>query len=133
MDAAGYLRITGRLKDAIIRGGENIYPREVEDVLFTHPAIAQVSVVGVPDPHWGEVVAAVLRFKAEHSETTDGLHRWCRARLAAYKTPVKWFFVDAYPMTPSGKIQKFALRELIQCGVLVEQAFIKPVSQRADA
>jgi len=123
MDEHGYLRITGRLKDAIIRGGENIYPREIEDVLWAHDAIEQVAVVAVPDPKWGEVVAAVVRFAAtcRLRPTADDLHAFCRAHLAAYKTPALWFFVDEFPTTSSGKIQKFKLRELIATGALVGQ------------
>ena len=110
MDERGYLRIEGRLKDMIIRGGENIYPREIEDVLYSHPAVAEVSVVGVPDARWGEVVAAFIRPSAE-APTQQELFLFCRERLAAYKTPNHWVFVDAFPLTPSGKIQKFVLRE----------------------
>lgn len=121
MDEHGYLRITGRLKDAIIRGGENIYPREIEDVLWTHEAIAQVAVVAAPDPKWGEIVAAVVRLdeKCTARPNADDLHAFCRARLAAYKTPAIWFFVDEFPATSSGKIQKFKLREMIAAGLLV--------------
>jgi fatty-acyl-CoA synthase len=126
MDAEGYLRITGRLKDAIIRGGENIYPREVEEVLSAHPAISQASVVGVPDEKWGEVVAAVLRRQPGASTSPEELHAWCRSRLAAYKTPVCWFYVDAFPLTASGKIQKFALRDMISDGRLAAEPFEKP-------
>ncbi|MBP8297894.1 MAG: AMP-binding protein [Burkholderiales bacterium] len=134
MDERGYLRITGRIKDCIIRGGENIYPREVENVLLAHPAISQVSVVGVPDGKWGEVVAAVLRPHAAAARpATEDLHAWCRARLAAYKTPVLWFYVDDYPMTASGKIQKFMLQELIRSGSLVPEKFAKPASAPAAA
>ncbi|VTU30683.1 AMP-binding protein [Variovorax sp. PBL-E5] len=128
MDAEGYLRITGRLKDAIIRGGENIYPREIEEVLCAHPAISQASVIGLPDEKWGEVVAAVLRLQPDASPVpaTEELHAWCRARLAAYKTPVRWFYVDAFPLTASGKIQKFALRDMIGDARLVPEPFVKP-------
>ena len=132
MDEAGYLRIAGRLKDCIIRGGENIYPREVEDVLLAHPAVQQASVVGVPDPKWVEAVAAVIRLRdGTVPPTALDLHEFCRARLAAYKTPVQWFFVDEYPMTLSGKIQKFALRERITSGALVPLPFEKPARSAA--
>jgi fatty-acyl-CoA synthase len=111
MDARGYLRIEGRLKDMIIRGGENIYPKEIEDVLFDHPAVAEVAVVGMPDDTWGEVVAAFIRRTPDApAPTVEELRAWCRERLAAYKTPVRWEFVDAFPLTPSGKIQKYVLR-----------------------
>ncbi len=112
LDSRGYLRIEGRIKDMIIRGGENIYPREIEDVLFGHPAIAEAVVIGVPDDTWGEVVAAYVRPAAgQPGPSADELRTYCRERLAPYKTPQHWVFVDAFPMTPSGKIQKFKLRD----------------------
>ncbi|HVB46345.1 MAG TPA: AMP-binding protein [Streptosporangiaceae bacterium] len=112
LDERGYLRIEGRIKDMIIRGGENIYPREIEDVLFAHPAVAQAAVVGVPDAKWGEVVAAFVRLvPGQAAVSPDELRTYCRERLAPYKTPLHWLFVDEFPMTPSGKIQKFKLRE----------------------
>ena len=111
MDERGFLRIEGRLTDMIIRGGENIYPREIEDVLFAHPGVAEVAVVGVPDERWGEVVAAFIRPAAKSTPTVDDLRSHCREHLAPYKTPVVWRFVDAFPLTPSGKIQKYRLRE----------------------
>jgi fatty-acyl-CoA synthase len=111
-DERGYLRIEGRIKDMIIRGGENIYPREIEDVLFSHPAVAEVVVVGVPDARWGEVVAAYVRpVPGQPAPAPEELRAHCRERLAPYKTPLHWVFVDAFPLTPSGKIQKFRLRE----------------------
>jgi acyl-CoA synthetase (AMP-forming)/AMP-acid ligase II len=111
MDEKGYFRITGRIKDMIIRGGENIYPREIEDVLFSHPAVAEVVVIGVPDARW-EVVAAYVRPVPGHpAPAPEELRAHCRERLAPYKTPQHWVFVDAFPLTPSGKIQKFRLRE----------------------
>ena len=112
LDDRGYLRIEGRIKDMIIRGGENIYPREIEDVLFDHPAVAEAAVVGVPDQQWGEVVAAFVRpVPGRPAPAPEELRAYCRERLAPYKTPLYWVFVDAFPMTPSGKIQKFRLRE----------------------
>jgi fatty-acyl-CoA synthase len=112
LDSRGYLRIEGRIKDMIIRGGENIYPREIEDVLFDHPAVAEAVVIGIPDPTWGEVVAAYVRpVPGQPKPTPEELRAHCRERLAPYKTPLHWLFVDAFPMTPSGKIQKFKLRE----------------------
>jgi fatty-acyl-CoA synthase len=112
MDEDGYLRIEGRVKDMIIRGGENIYPREIEDVLFAHPAVAEAAVVGVPDERWGEVVAAYVRVApGERQPTPEELRAHCREHLAPYKTPLYWNFVEAFPMTPSGKIQKFRLQE----------------------
>ena len=112
MDGRGYLRIEGRIKDMIIRGGENIYPREIEDVLFAHPAVAEAVVIGVPDETWGEVIAAFVRpVPGQPAPAPEELRAWCRERLAPYKTPRHWVFVEAFPMTPSGKIQKFKLRE----------------------
>lgn len=113
LDAHGYCRIQGRLKDMIIRGGENIYPREIEDVLFTHPAIANVSVVGVPDAEWGEQVAAFIQPRAGVPIGTDEVATFCRAHLAPFKVPRIWRVVTAFPQTASGKIQKFALREQV--------------------
>jgi fatty-acyl-CoA synthase len=113
MDERGYCRIEGRLKDMIIRGGENIYPREIEDVLFAHPGVGDVAVVGIPDERWGEQVAAFVRPAGFNTLSADELSAFVRKRLAAYKVPRSWFFVDAFPLTGSGKVQKFVLRE--QC------------------
>lgn len=119
MDDRGFVRITGRLKDMIIRGGINIYPREIEELLQTHPAVAEVAVVGVPDDTWGEAIAAVIRLRRgdEQPDVTE-LRAFCRARLSAHKTPVHWSFVDAMPTTATGKLQKFVLRDLITTGEL---------------
>jgi acyl-CoA synthetase (AMP-forming)/AMP-acid ligase II len=111
MDERGYCCVEGRLKEMIIRGGENIYPREIEQLLCTHPGVADVAVVGVPDSKWGEQVAAFVRPAAEHSPNSDELVAFCREHLAPHKTPRYWVFVEQFPMTPSGKIQKFRLRE----------------------
>jgi fatty-acyl-CoA synthase len=112
MDARGYLRIAGRLKDIIIRGGENIHALEIEQLLGDHPAVAEVAVIGVPDPHWGEQVAAVIRpADAGAPPDTGELAAFCREHLARFKTPRLWFFVDSFPMTPSGKIRKFEVRQ----------------------
>jgi acyl-CoA synthetase (AMP-forming)/AMP-acid ligase II len=111
MDERGYCQIGGRLKDMIIRGGENIYPREIEQVLFGHPAIADVAVVGVPDAKWGEQVAAFVRPSAGQQADPDELFAYCREHLAPYKTPRYWTTLEEFPLTPSGKVQKFMLRE----------------------
>jgi fatty-acyl-CoA synthase len=117
MDDRGYLRIGGRLKDMIIRGGENIYPSEIEQVLFTHPGVADVAVVGVPDELWGEQVAAFIRPAPGGAPGEDDLAEYVRARLAPHKAPRVWVFVEEFPLTGSGKIQKFLLRDrLIQPG-----------------
>ena len=112
VDADGYYRITGRIKDMIIRGGENIYPREIEEFLYTMPGIEDAQVVGVPDPKYGEVVGAFICVKAGADLTEGDVQEFARARMARYKAPKYVFFVDSYPMTASGKIMKFKLREL---------------------
>jgi acyl-CoA synthetase (AMP-forming)/AMP-acid ligase II len=111
MDERGYCRIEGRLKDMIIRGGENIYPREIEDVLFAHPDVAEIAVVGIPDDKWGEVVAAFVRCAPGSTLNTAALRTHLREHLAPFKTPTHWIAVDAFPLTGSGKIQKFVLRD----------------------
>src|SRR5690349_17597148 len=104
MDERGYCRIAGRIKEMIIRGGENIYPREIEVVLLSHPGVAEVAVVGVPDRFWGEEVGAAIRLASDVAEAE--LAEYCRGRLAAYKTPVRWLFTDAFPLTSTGKVRK---------------------------
>jgi fatty-acyl-CoA synthase len=114
MDERGYLRIAGRIKDMIIRGGENIYPREIEDVLIGHPAVADAAVLGFPDDHYGETVAAAIRPAGPEpavDDLADELAEFCHARLAAYKVPIRWLITDAFPLTPSGKVRKDALRD----------------------
>ena len=118
MDARGYCYVEGRLKDMIIRGGENIYPREIEECLFTHPAIAEVAVVGIPDARWGEQVAAFLRFNEGRSARAAELHDYIRESLASHKTPKIWVSVEQLPLTASGKIQKYMLKDLYQQGEL---------------
>ncbi len=109
MDDRGYSRIVGRLKEMIIRGGENIYPWEIEQVLLAHPDVIEAAVVGVPDPYWGEQVAAVIRLQGE--VTDDELAAFCRDRLARHKVPKRWHRTDALPLTGSGKVMKHVLRE----------------------
>ena len=111
MDERGYCQIGGRLKDMIIRGGENIYPREIEQVLFEHPTVADVAVVGVPDANWGEQVAAFVRPAPGRTPDPDELFAYCREHLAPHKTPRYWTVLEEFPQTPLGKIQKFVLRE----------------------
>ncbi|MEU7818463.1 AMP-binding protein [Pseudonocardia sp. NPDC049154] len=119
MDARGYLTITGRLKDMIIRGGENIYPREVEDTLASHPGVADVAVIGVPDAHWGEQVGAVVvPTDPTAPPSAEELKAFCRERITGFKAPSHWYFVDTLPTTPTGKIQKFVLRDRIDSGEL---------------
>jgi fatty-acyl-CoA synthase len=114
VDEHGYYRVTGRIKDMIIRGGENIYPREIEEFLYTMPGIEDVQVVGVPDEKYGEVVGAFVRRKLGAEVTAGDIREYARARIARYKCPRYVFFVDSYPTTASGKIQKYKLRELAQ-------------------
>ncbi|MDT7679695.1 MAG: fatty-acyl-CoA synthase [Pseudonocardiales bacterium] len=119
MDGRGYLTITGRLKDMIIRGGENVYPRELEDLLHTYPGIAEVAVIGIRDEHWGERVAAVVSPVDQLSPPDPRqLREHCRTHLAQYKAPTDWFFTRALPRTPTGKIQKFILRRRVETGEL---------------
>ena len=122
MDSRGYCRITGRLKDMIIRGGENIYPREIEQVLFEHDDVADVAVVGVPDTTWGEQVAAFVRPAEGRSPDPDRLREYCHERLAPHKVPLHWLIVDEFPTTPSGKVQKFLLREKFAANTAVPAA-----------
>lgn len=111
MDERGYCTIEGRLKDMIIRGGENIYPKELEEMLLAHPSVAEVAVVGLPDDKYGEVVGAFLRPVAGQSIDEAALFAYARERLAAHKTPKHWITVDEFPLTGSGKIQKYVLRQ----------------------
>jgi fatty-acyl-CoA synthase len=106
----GYFRVTGRAKDLIIRGGENIYPREVEEFLYTHPKIADVQVVGLPDAQLGEVVAAWIRLKEPATE--EEIREYCKGKISHFKIPQYIRFVDVFPMTVTGKIQKFKMREV---------------------
>ena len=108
---SGYYRITGRLRDLIIRGGENIYPREIEEQLYAHPAVEEVQVVGVPDRRFGEELLAWVKLRAGHAATPDELRTFCRVRLAHFKVPHYWKFVDSFPTTVTGKIQKYKIRE----------------------
>jgi fatty-acyl-CoA synthase len=111
MDEDGYFKITGRADDMIIRGGENIYPREIEEFLYTHPEISDVQVYGVPDEKYGERVAAAIIKKKDASLTEEDTKEYCRENIAHYKVPEYVDFVEEYPMTASGKIQKYKLRE----------------------
>jgi len=108
----GYFRITGRLKDMIIRGGENIYPREIEEFLYTHPKVADVQVVGLPDERLGETVAAWIKLKAGETAAEDEIREFCKGKIAHFKIPQYIRFVDAFPMTVTGKIQKYVMRQM---------------------
>ncbi|VXC63512.1 putative acyl-CoA synthetase YngI [Pseudomonas sp. 8Z] len=112
MDEAGYLSIVGRNKDMIIRGGENVYPREIEEFLFEHPAVADVQVVGIPDEHYGEAVVAWVKCHPQQVLDDAQLRAFCQGRIAHFKVPKHFMFVDAFPMTVTGKVQKFRIREI---------------------
>jgi acyl-CoA synthetase (AMP-forming)/AMP-acid ligase II len=116
MDARGYLRITGRLKDIIRRGGETISPRAIEDLLFSQPGVGEVAVVGVPDEHYGEQVAAFVLPAADRPPDLEALREVTAEHLARYKVPTYWILVDEIPHTPSGKVQKFVLRDRFVAG-----------------
>ena len=112
MDEDGYVNIVGRIKDMIIRGGENIYPRELEEFLYTHPAVADVQVIGVPSRDYGEEVMAWVKLREGARVTEDELITFCRGRIATFKIPRFWKFTASFPMTVTGKIQKFRMREM---------------------
>jgi fatty-acyl-CoA synthase len=111
MDDAGYVRIVGRSKDMIIRGGENVYPREIEEFLYTHPEVADVQVVGLPDERYGEEIAAFVILREGAELDADGVREFCSGKIAHYKVPRYVIAVDEFPMTVTGKIQKFKLRD----------------------
>ncbi|WP_314385708.1 AMP-binding protein [Pseudomonas brenneri] len=112
MDEQGYVCIAGRNKDMIIRGGENVYPRELEEFFFTHPAVADVQIIGIPDERYGEEIVAWIKFHPGHVANELELQTWCKGRIAHFKTPKHFRFVEAFPMTVTGKIQKFRMREI---------------------
>ena len=112
MDEEGYIRIVGRLKEMVIRGGENIYPREIEEFLHHHPAIADVYIIGVPDIKYGEELMAWVKVENGNTVTEEDIRQFCKGRIAHYKVPKYFKFVDSFPMTISGKIQKFKMRQM---------------------
>lgn len=127
MDDRGFVRISGRIKEMIIRGGQNVYPREVENLLLEHPDVENVAIVGVPDTYWGEQVGAVIIARNPDAlPDVNALHAFARANLAAFKTPSLWYFTDIFPFTETGKLQKFRLIEAIKDGRL------KPVSRAVE-
>ena len=111
MDEQGYVRIVGRIKDMVIRGGENVYPREIEEFLYTHPDIADVQVIGVPDERYGEELMAWVIARGGATLTEDEVRDFCRGQVAHYKIPRYVKLVDSFPMTVTGKVQKFKMRE----------------------
>jgi fatty-acyl-CoA synthase len=112
IDEEGYVKIVGRIKDMIIRGGDNVYPREVEEFLYTHPKVEDAQVIGVPSATYGEEIMAWVKPKAGATLEEDELSAFCRGKIATYKIPKYWKIVDSFPMTVTGKVQKFKMREL---------------------
>jgi fatty-acyl-CoA synthase len=121
-DADGYVNIVGRIKDMIIRGGENVYPREVEEYLYTHPAVLDVQVIGVPSEKYGEEVMAWVKRKPAATVSGEELAAFCRGRIATFKIPAYWKFVDEFPTTVTGKVQKFRMREMAVAELGLERA-----------
>jgi fatty-acyl-CoA synthase len=111
IDAEGYCNIVGRIKDMVIRGGENVYPREIEEFLYRHPKIQDVQVVGVPDPRYGEELCAWIRLRDGEAASAEEIRSFCQGQIAHYKIPRYVKFVDGFPMTVTGKIQKFLMRQ----------------------
>jgi fatty-acyl-CoA synthase len=111
VDKNGYFKVTGRIKDMIIRGGENIYPREIEEFLYKHPKVVNVQVIGIPDKKYGEQVLAAIHLKDGQRATPEEFSEFCKGKIARHKIPKYWEFVDTFPMTASGKIQKYKMKE----------------------
>jgi fatty-acyl-CoA synthase len=122
MDEQDYVNIVGRIKDMIIRGGENIYPREIEEFLYTHPGVSDVQVIGVPSERYGEEVMAWVKLREGEHLTDEALVAFCRGKIATFKIPRYWKFVDGFPMTVTGKIQKFKMRETAVSELGLEKA-----------
>jgi fatty-acyl-CoA synthase len=114
MDAGGYVQVVGRLKDMIIRGGENIYPREIEEFLFTHPKILDATVIGIPDEKYGEEVCAWIKLRNGEILSEDEIRMYCKEHIAYFKVPRYIRLVEDFPMTVTGKIQKFRMREQME-------------------
>jgi fatty-acyl-CoA synthase len=123
LDTEGYCNIVGRIKDMVIRGGENIYPREIEEFLYRHPKIQDVQVIGVPDRKYGEELCAWVKLKAGEEASAEEIRKFCEGQIAHYKIPRYVRFVDGFPMTVTGKIQKYLMREqmLRELGVMEER------------
>jgi fatty-acyl-CoA synthase len=111
IDDEGYCNIVGRIKDMVIRGGENVYPREIEEFLYRHPKIQDVQVIGVPDARYGEELCAWVRLRDSETATEEEIRAFCQGQIAHYKVPRYVKFVDGFPMTVTGKIQKFLMRQ----------------------
>ena len=112
MDEDGYCNIVGRIKDMVIRGGENVYPREIEEFLYTHPEIEDVQVIGVPDARYGEELMAWVKLREGAQLTEDDVRTYCQGRIAHFKIPRYVKFVDSFPMTVTGKVRKVEMREI---------------------
>ena len=112
IDEQGYVRIVGRIKDMVIRGGENIYPREIEEFLYTHPAVADVQVIGVPDERYGEALMAWVILGPGSTVSEEEIREFCKGQIAHFKIPRYVKLVDSFPMTVTGKVQKFKMREV---------------------
>jgi fatty-acyl-CoA synthase len=128
MDTGGYLNIVGRIKDMIIRGGENVYPREVEEFLYTHPAVEDVQVIGVPDARYGEELCAWVRVRRGQELTEDELKAYCAGQIAHFKVPRYVRFTDEFPMTVTGKVQKFKMREVSTAELGLQSAASRPTA-----
>jgi fatty-acyl-CoA synthase len=117
IDELGYCNIVGRVKDMIIRGGENVYPREIEEFLYRHPAVFDVAVVGVPDAKYGEAVCACIQVRGGMSVTEEEILEFCRGRIAHFKVPRYVRFMDSFPLTVTGKVQKYLIREQLRAAL----------------
>jgi fatty-acyl-CoA synthase len=123
LDDAGYCNIVGRIKDMVIRGGENVYPREIEEYLYRHPAVQDVQVIGVPDTKYGEELCAWIVLKSGESVTAEAVRDFCHGQIAHYKIPRYIRFVEGFPTTVTGKVQKFAMRAamIAELGLVLEK------------
>jgi fatty-acyl-CoA synthase len=121
MDTDGYCNIVGRIKDMVIRGGENFYPREIEEFLYRHPAIQDVQVFGIPDPRYGEELCAWIKVRDGSTLTDDDVKAFCKDQIAHYKVPRHIRFVNDFPMTVTGKMQKFIMRETMIAEIGVKE------------
>jgi fatty-acyl-CoA synthase len=126
MDGEGYVSIVGRIKDMIIRGGENVYPREIEEFLYGHPDISDVQVIGVPDARFGEEIMAWVKVRPGAELTEEDVRTFCRGRIARFKVPRYVRFADDFPMTVTGKVQKFRMREISVAELGIEPAATDP-------
>src|SRR5262249_33752398 len=123
LDQEGYCNIVGRIKDMVIRGGENVYPREIEEFLYRHPKIADVQVIGVPDDKFGEELCAWIKLKPGKTATAEEIKGFCAGQIAHFKIPRYVRFVDGFPMTVTGKVQKFLMRQemIEQLGLKIQE------------